>query len=339
MVDLARGSVKVEVMVHVLRCLDLVLLLAIWIISSVVARSSLYASASELMGPAIAADLLVTALLVHWLVGLRLGRLPRWTAGVVVLIGVVLTGVLIREQTSLVLLLGGLAEIAVLAVAVSRLRKLLGAARAARASGMDRADAIEIGLTTALESPRLASAVRLEAEVAWLAFGGWFHRPRFPEGTVTFTHHLESAWLHLVGVLVAVSIVEGAGLHLILTSTGHSSIAWLVTAIHLYGVMWLLGDAHGLRLHPTRVEDAHLHLRLGLRWRADIHRMRILRVRRFAGDSDDQHVSLVVAGDPNVLIQLDGPVEVRGLFGIRRRGDCLLVQVDEPTGFIEALDP
>jgi hypothetical protein len=325
-------------MVNVLRCLDLVLLMAIWVVSSLIARSSLYVSAPDLIGPAIATDLIVTALIVHWLVGLRLGRLPQWTIGVVVLIGVALTAVLIPDQTGLVMLLAGLAEIVVLAVAITRLRKLLGAAREARACGMDRADAFETGLAAALEAPRLASAIRLEAEVVWLALSGWFRRPRLPDATAAFTHHVESGWMYLAGVLLALSIVEGAGLHLILEATGHPTIAWIVTAVHLYAIVWLLGDAHGLRLHPTRVDDAHLHLRLGLRWRADIHRLRILRVQRFSGDPDDRHLSLVVAGDPNVLVQLDGPVEVRGLFGLRRRADTLLLQVDDPGGFVTSFD-
>ena len=46
--------------------------------------------------------------------------------------------------------------------------------------------------------------------------------------------------------------------------------AWIVTVLDLYGVLWLVGDYHALRLRPTRIDDDTLVLSYGLRWRASI---------------------------------------------------------------------
>jgi hypothetical protein len=325
-------------MTHALRWLDLALLLLIWSVSTLIAQSSFYAASPHLMGPAIAADLIVTALAVHWLVGLRLGGLPSWTVAIVVLGGAALTSVLVPDQTGLVLVLAGLAELTALGVALARGRRFVSAMRTARAAGRERGDALEAGLAEALEAPRLASAVRLEIEVFWLSITGWFRKPRVPEGATAFTHHVGSSWMVVAAVLIGVSIAEGAALHVILRSTGHPNIALGLAALHVYAIIWVMGDIHGLRLRPSLVDASSLHLRVGLRWTADIHRLRILHVGHFAGEADESHLSLHVLGDPNVLLRLDAPVEVRGPFGIRRPSVWLLLQVDDPERFTAALD-
>ncbi|MBN2800828.1 MAG: hypothetical protein JXX28_16955 [Deltaproteobacteria bacterium] len=319
--------------------LDLALLLCLWGASLLVVRAGLYAASPGVMGPAVAVDLVLTALAVHWAVGLRIGGLPGWTAGPVLLVGVALTAALVPAQTGLVLALGALAELAAGVLALSRLRVLVREARVALAEGQPRGDAVERGLAAALESPRLASAVRLEVEVIGLALIGWFRRARVPGGAVAFTHHREAGWAVLAGALIALSLVEGGALHLFLADAGYPRAALVMTALHLYGVVWVLGDLQGLRLHPSLVDGSTLRLRVGLRWRAELHLIRVRAVERVSGDPTPEDLSLVVLGSPDVRLVLDRPVEVRGLFGLRRSGARLLLQLDDVAGFIAAVDP
>jgi hypothetical protein len=47
----------------------------------------------------------------------------------------------------------------------------------------------------------------------------------------------------------------------------------------------------------------------------------------------------VVLGQPNLWVRLEAPVEVRGLFGIRRISDMLGVAADDPEALSRALRP
>ena len=42
-------------------------------------------------------------------------------------------------------------------------------------------------------------------------------------------------------------------------------------------------------------------------------------------------------GTPNLALKLHGPMELHGPFGIRKRSDTLLLQVDEPDALAAAL--
>ena len=46
---------------------------------------------------------------------------------------------------------------------------------------------------------------------------------------------------------------------------------------------------------------------------------------------------LGVLGSPNLVLKLRSPHELHGPFGIRRRSDSLLLQVDDPDGLEAAL--
>ena len=104
-------------------------------------------------------------------------------------------------------------------------------------------------------------------------------------------------------------------------------------AVHLYTVLWLIGDLRALVLRPIRVEDGKLLLRIGLRWEADIPLRQIAAVERSA----PQGLKLGVLGSPNLALRLRAPAELHGPFGIRKTADVLLLQVDDPEGLERAL--
>jgi len=110
----------------------------------------------------------------------------------------------------------------------------------------------------------------------------------------------------------------------------------IAAGLHLYALLWLLGDARALRNRVTRVDGHLLRLRLGLRWQADIPRAAIDSVE--IGPAPAGSLRLKILGAPNLVIRLREPTEVRGFLGISRRSNVLAVQVDDPKGLSDALE-
>jgi hypothetical protein len=82
---------------------------------------------------------------------------------------------------------------------------------------------------------------------------------------------------------------------------------------------------------PLRVTATNLSLRVGVRWEADIPRARIARVDLpTPHDEPPKGDTLVAAllGQANIRLKLNGPVEVIGMYGIRRTVQEIWLTVD-----------
>lgn len=109
--------------------------------------------------------------------------------------------------------------------------------------------------------------------------------------------------------------------------------------LHVYMLIWILGDLRALALRPIQVEGGLLRLRIGLRWEAEIPLRLIEAVDRNPPGSLDpaNGLRLGVIGSPNLRLALREPVQLHGMFGIRRESSSLLLQVDDPDGLAAAL--
>ncbi|MEZ5330895.1 MAG: hypothetical protein R2991_02320 [Thermoanaerobaculia bacterium] len=107
-------------------------------------------------------------------------------------------------------------------------------------------------------------------EVTLLLYVGLVGRRAEPPAAGTFTSHREIRYGAVAAVMLCLTAVEVGIIHLVATRFGHPRAAWALTALGVWGGLWLLGDWNALRLRPTRLEGDRLALRLGLRWEADI---------------------------------------------------------------------
>jgi hypothetical protein len=144
---------------------------------------------------------------------------------------------------------------------------------------------------------------------------------------------------------------EAIPLHFLVRRWGAVAAALSVT-LHVYTVLWLVGDLRALVLRPIRIEGGTLLLRIGLRWEADIPLAAIAAVER----SGTEGLRLGVLGSPNLVLRLrerhqcsglsasarrrgdpGASITLHGPFGIRKTSDVLLLQVDDPEGLARAL--
>jgi hypothetical protein len=182
----------------------------------------------------------------------------------------------------------------------------------------------------ALGSERAADIVACEIAVLWYALASWRTGPE--EGDDTFSCHRKTAYGAVVGALMLAIAGEAVPVHLLL-SRWSVKAAWVVSALGLYGALWLIGDYRAMRLRPTRLDGSVLRLRFGLRWSLDVPFARIRAVRESGRGDAAAAVDLTLAlrGAKTVRLEFDGSLVAHGIYGRRRTVRSVDVGVDEPA--------
>lgn len=292
---------------------------------------------STVVASALALDLTVTAPALAWVTLVRTRRVPWIVLPPAFVVGYVLAlATLPGEQGAVLDALGWLAapaEGALVAWIVVRARRAYAAAPAGPA---DFATRFRVAARRTLGSRVPADILTTEIAVLYHAF-----RPRGPSrgpGADSFTVHREAGYPAVASVVALLVVVETSAVHL-LVGLWSTTVAWVLSGLGVYAIAWLLGDGRALGARPTRVTATHLRLRVGLRWEADVPRSRIAEVRRLRpGDaSEGEGLRAVVIGAPNVRLAFHEPVEVTGMYGIRRRVRVVRLRVDEADRFCAAL--
>jgi len=155
--------------------------------------------------------------------------------------------------------------------------------------------------------PTARRAIAAEARTLLTVPRALGRRLRQPSGR-EFAYHRGTNELGFVLALLPAALAEGAAVHLLL----HGAPTWLrlaIGALHLYGVLMVLGLALGPRVHPHRVTDQTLHLRAGQLTRANVPLELIAAIgtehRRMGRGTG------LVLGDGEALLLSDGRADVR----------------------------
>src|SRR3954454_19690684 len=306
---------------------------ALAIVAAIFVRTQAFAAHPDILAWAFTCDLTISLPLLWWLFVVRPGR-----AGAVTLIPLFLIGVAVAarimpapqhafvDQLRFIAAPLDLVTIALVARRVARIRRL--------DSGGDPVERIERACAELFGNGRDARIVAFEIAVIVYAFAGW--RNPAPRG---FTIHQRSGWGTIVGVFVFLIAIESVCAHLVVQHW-RVKAAWIVTALDVYGVFWLLGDYQALRLRPTRIEGDRLQLSYGLRWRAAIPLDAIASVETVRGESDwkRKHVlKMAMLDEPRLIVRFKTPQTAHGLAGLIRTIEAGAILADDDDGFAAAM--
>jgi len=286
-------------------------------------------------------DLTLTATAATWWLGVRRGGLPRRAPFVVLAVGALTARLLLSTglpgAPGLALAAALALELATLALIAVRVRRLVRGLR--RGAGLPAilriADALEdVGIPR-----RVARILTTELATMSLALTGWVRRaPR--AGFSVHRTHCSLAIHAVLGFLIA---LETVALHLLIARVSEVG-AWISTGCSIYAVLWLVGDAHALRLGRIRVERDALVIEIARRWAAVVPRRVIITARPETSIARDARgrpaagtLDLAVE-TPTVALELAAPITARGPFGLTRTGTRIALTVDDPDGFLAALE-
>jgi hypothetical protein len=265
------------------------------------------------------ADLTLTAPFAVWWLGVRRGLLPRWTIVVTATLGLAIARSAIGGRSVAVVIAA--IDVALTVWLAIRVRRIY---RVARAHDGPALESLEAGLAAARIPKRVASMMATELVVFWLAATGWFKRP--PANALSI--HRRAGWPVYCGVIVFVIAVEAVVFHIALAAMWSPVAAWIASALSIYSMIWFIGDAHALRCYPITIERDELRVSIGLRWRTRIPFSAIASIEDVYSAPEGALDLSVMA--PTVAITLRAPIEVHGLFGIRRTATVIALSVDEP---------
>ncbi|HEY6178198.1 MAG TPA: hypothetical protein VIX73_27265 [Kofleriaceae bacterium] len=302
-------------------------LAALYVAVFAIVGSAMFARAPGVIGLAATFDLTVSATLIMWWLGVRRGGMPWWFVVATLSWGVAMARAHVPHAPLGVLVVaGGVLEVATVSWIAIRLRRTVRGARAAHDAGP--IGALAAGLSAARMPARVAEILATELVAMWFAVTGWFRRPR-----AGFAMR-STGWMLFAGVMGFLIIVETAAAHIALVMW-KPWIAWVSTVSSAYALVWLAGDAQLIRLYPIAIAGGALRVRVGIRWRATIALSDIASVTE--SRSVPQGALSVAVLEPTVLVTLRTPVEVVGLLGRRRRADRIAMTIDEPAAFIAAV--
>jgi hypothetical protein len=271
---------------------------------------------------AIAFDLTFTVTFLAWLFPVRSGRWPPISLIPVFLLSIGLaTRVLPAENRHWLEALRWIAvplEIGLLGWIALRAARAVRVAKAASAADLDTWDRIRQAARSILWNRTVADILAFEASVVVFAF-----RPRrpphVPAGATPFF----------------------ATLHFLLARWS-APLAWTLTALGLYTLVYLLADWRAVHTRPTLLDDEFLTVRTGLRWTIRIPRSAIESIGRRPPSPADERawgkaLRAYVIGGANVWIHLREAVEAEGVYGRRRSTRSIATSVDEPEKLSVAL--
>jgi hypothetical protein len=222
------------------------------------------------------------------------------------------------------------AEIVLVGFLGYRTFQLRRAYREQAASGLD----VYAGLRQSAQSilgPVAGNMLAYEMTVFYYLLFGWRRTPT--DRPLSFSYHRKTAYLAIVAVVMLAVVAELFGMHLLI-SLWSSVVAWIVTVLSIYAMLWLIGDAHAIRLRPIQLTETMLLLRVGLRSTIDVPLESIDSFGAPSGGALSRrtpgYLKAVLLGGPSFRVELNTPVDALGPYGLTTKATTIDVQVDEP---------
>ena len=220
---------------------------------------------------------------------------------------------------------------------VDRFLQRCDAERSERPSLHDAATAALRGM---LKWPLLARL--LETELLTLYYACFARFSRSDPGTKeTQFSYEKTANARDVYLFVALSQLPFLPfIHLLLESKKGPGVAWLVTLVTLWSVVWYLAQVQAVRFTPLQLTSRQLRYRFGLVWAADIplENIRLARQIDVCESLEPGKVFLSPLGSrKTVLIEFASPVVFTGPYLLKKRRCKAAISIDEPSQFLAQL--
>jgi hypothetical protein len=236
----------------------------------------------------------------------------RWLTLVIPLVDValVLPGVLSLRTGIVVALVLEVLLAVVLVVEAAAFRR---AYRAERRSGGSRRAGLVVG-AEAVWPPVVLRLARAEAGVVRSLW--WAVRRRSDVGPGDLPLPYAGRFRLVLGALAVLGALETAVVHVLLP---WQTARWVLLAVSLYALLWVLGSGLSLFQHPHLLRDDELVLRFGHLRSVAVPLAGLVTVRRSVRSGhekvlrrDGDRLVLSVMGDTDVELRFDPPVRVAG---------------------------
>ena len=198
-------------------------------------------------------------------------------------------------------------------------------------------DKIEGVLTQVYGEYKILSFLVSEMMIFYYALFGCFIKKKSFDNVSGHTYIKETMYGVFLWVILISTMIEVPIIHYFL-SLWSVTVAWVVTGLTLYGMIWLLGDYKAIKHMPIRINETHLFIRIGVRSKVDISFSNIDTISSNVKEEEKESYKLLVlmtTVDANIYITLKEKVNIKGILGSKKGIDKVALYVDEPSLFMD----
>ncbi len=179
----------------------------------------------------------------------------------------------------------------------------------------------------------------LTTEIALIRYGLLFFvgKKEQKEGQKTFTIYQNTGFKAVWITLLLVCLVELFAVHLLV---GRFSMvaAWVLSALSLYGLLFLVAYGMAIFKRPSWVENGILYYRLGLLWRAEIplSEIKSIRILHFSELDKIEMFDLgkPLLASPEILLETHVPITFSGIYGRKKTSQMIGLVMDQKEDFL-----
>ncbi len=312
----------------------------ILLISYLISTSSIYSTQADLFSMALTIDLCVVIPVIYFL-SIHKTRISKVTVIPVILLSYLWAGFIIpsNNQSYLQTIKWVFIPIEFFAAAylIYKVRLVINHFRSL-GKNVDFLECMSQSLYKVFGENKAADIMTTELSVFYYGFGGWWIRKEQVNGKA-FSYHKDCGYPLIAAVFFFLIILETVSLHLLIVQWNFT-IAMILLAISVYGLIFLMADLNAARKRPILVDGDKLDIRIGLRWRATVPFENIQSV-ELVGDKEykgKEYANLTLAGTCNLMIHLEQKMKVKGFYGISKKVNKLILSVDSKQEFIQVVN-
>lgn len=315
-----------------------VVLFQVWLVNS--ARFKQY---PELFSFSITVDIAIFIPLLYYFFVIRKKMAPPITLAFLFILSLAVTHLILPSSQRLYLsylkMVLPVIELVVLIMIFRRARKVIKDYRQSRQHFIYFTDTFEEVIKKVLGNSPVTSLAVTEMAIIYYSIAGWFKKFKCAQrDAVIFSYHKKSGIMALSGVLFFITIVETAVMHVFVRAFS-IVLAWLLTGLGIYFLFWFLGFLHSIRLQPIVLHQGKLYIRAGMIWRVAIPLSDIAEIRPVTlferKKTGELRVSVFIT--PNFAIHMKDPVNVKGIFRVKRNIQRIGIFIDDAQLFREEM--
>ncbi|RSD27235.1 hypothetical protein [Mesobacillus subterraneus] len=201
---------------------------------------------------------------------------------------------------------------------------------------------IRTAVERSLHGNNAAQVLVTEFSMFHYSLFSWKKKLQIDEGQ-PFTYHQKTSVNAVYIMIIHAIVLESVGLHYFLHSW-NAIVSYILLFLNLYGILFILAELQATRLTPFLLANDHLLLQTGFSRSMYLPLSKIKEIRYYDGPEKisgkevyDARVPDLIQEKPMFEILLHEPVEVKFLYGFKRKVTRVVLNVDEPESFFQAV--
>lgn len=296
----------------------------------------------EALAMGITLDLTLTIPIV-WFVAIRKTNIPNITVIPAFIIGLLVSGIILPENylfthNQIKLWILPVVELGALTFIFFKIRAINKRFNINRTHHFDFYNTLQTAVKDIIPSP---ADVFLATEIAvfYFAFIKW-KTPVYTKND--FTYHKNNGSVALFYIVILLVVVETFVFHLLLMQWS-SLAAYILSGLSIYTGIQVLAFVRSLNKRPISIEDQQLNLRYGILSEVSISYSNIkslsIQSQDLPNDKSIQKLSPLGSLDGhNMILTLDTPVTIKGIYNLNKKAQSIAFFVDDPALFKAHID-